>query len=106
MLPAIFKRLDIRNEVFALSFAQNSGEITSKKFEEPKRALCDITMKRKPNFKWVSDLKRGEVSVKAFVSTQVAQTKMWSTFVNLSVKTHEAQPNPVITTSVYATPHI
>jgi hypothetical protein len=55
----IFKRLDIRNKVFALSFAKNL-----EKFEAPKRAFCDIIMKRKPNFKWVSDLKRGEISVK------------------------------------------
>lgn len=64
MLPAIFKRLDIRNDVFALRFARNSGKTASEKFEAPKRAFCDITMKRKPNFKWVSDLKRGEISVK------------------------------------------
>ena len=108
MLPAIFKRLDIRNELFALSFANNSGKTASENFEAPKRAFCDITIKRKLNFNWVSDLKCGEIAVKdlSFVSTQVAQTKTWRTFVNLSVKTHEAQSNPVITTSVYATPHI
>jgi hypothetical protein len=64
VLPAIFKRPDIRNEVFALSFAENSGKTVSEKFEAPKRAFCDITMNRKPDFKWVSHLKRGEISVK------------------------------------------
>lgn len=65
MLSAIFERLVIIKEVFALSFVKNSGKTASEKFEAPKRAFCDITMeKRKQNFKWVSDLKRGEILVK------------------------------------------
>jgi hypothetical protein len=64
MLCAISKRLDIRNEAFALSFAKNSGKTASENFEAHKRAFCDITMTRKPNFKWGFDLKLGEITVK------------------------------------------
>jgi hypothetical protein len=107
VLFAIFKRLVIRNEAFALSFAKNSGKTALENFEAPKRAFCDITMTRKPNFKWGFDLKRGEITVKdCELRFYTGRTDENVGKLCKFISEDEAQSDPVITTAVYATPPI